>query len=361
MIYRQFELHNVADVRESRMGLRLYRFPKPLCDSMGCEAAHSTYGRYVSQTTTGCEIRFVTEGDRALIALSSLDQDGYVEVYRGDFRYYTGYTYLYPIKKGQTTTIELIKSPAFEALDPSLKRKAGGFSPDVWRIVSDINFTMTLVDFEDYGFSVRPPRPDEMPAKTLLCYGTSLTYGACASSQSICFCQLLGRLLNVNLLNKGMGGSCMNEAGVADYFASPACQFDALLLENAVNMGAHTDEYEARCTYLIDRLTAQKPHVPIYMMTCFPNGSVAAPLRAAPVVKKELPSSSGNLETDAAIRRLSARYPQVTLIEGANMLTDFTSLTCDLVHLSDYGHIEAAHHLASALQGNWLHTASRAD
>ena len=354
MIYKNLELHNVADVRESGNGLRLYRYPKALCDSMGCAALKSTYGRYVSQTTTGCEIRFVTEGDRALISLSSIDQDGYVEVYRGDFRYYTGYTYIYPVKKGQVTHIELIKAPGFEALDPSLKRKKGGFSSDVWRIMSDINFTMTLVDFEDYGFAVRPPRPDEAPEKTLLCYGTSLTYGACASSQSICWCQLLGRMLNVNLLNKAMGGSCMNEAGVADWFASPDCRFDALLLENAVNMGGYAEEYEQRCAYLLDRMAEKKPNIPIYMLTCFPNSGVSAPGCASPVVKKTDIEASGNLKTDAVIRRLAARHPQITLIEGADMVTDFTGLTCDLIHLSDYGHIEAATNLAAALRGDWL-------
>ena len=36
------------------------------------------------------------------------------------------------------------------------------------------------------------------------------------------------------------------------------------------------------------------------------------------------------------------------------MVTDFTGLTCDLIHLSDYGHIEAATNLAAALRGDWL-------
>lgn len=39
-----------------------------------------------------------------------------------------------------------------------------------------------------------------------------------------------------------MGGSCMNEAAVADYFAG--LSYDAVLLENEVNMGeAMAEEY----------------------------------------------------------------------------------------------------------------------
>lgn len=350
MIYRHFELHNVAEVEQSPSGLRMYRYPKALCDNMGWEKER--YGRYVSQHTVGCEIRFVTEGDRARITLTSLDQDGYVEIFRGDFRYYVGYSYIIPIKKGVANTIELVKSPNFEKLDPSLKRKPGGFSPDVWRIMSDINITMALVDFEGFGYEVRPPRPDELPRKTLLCYGTSLSYGACASAHCISYTQLLGRLLNVNLLNKSMGGSCMNERIVADYFASDEVRFDAILLENSVNMGPHAQGYQQNSTYLLDQLTAKKPHVPIYMVTSYPNHDSSAPGCACPVAKKD--DASQFIVTDRIIRGFGEKYPQVRVLEGAEMMNDFTGLTCDVVHMSDYGQIMTATNLARELTGDWL-------
>ena len=98
MDYEGLRFHNAAEVLSSPSGLRMYRFPRTVCDRMGL--GKSMYGRYVSQTTTGCEIRFVTDADRARVSLTSLDQDGYVEVFRGDYRYYEGYTYLFSIKKG---------------------------------------------------------------------------------------------------------------------------------------------------------------------------------------------------------------------------------------------------------------------
>ncbi len=349
MIYQNLEFHNVAEVKQSGNGLRMYRFPIDVCNAMGSPDGY--YGRYVSQTTTGCEIRFVTEGDRALISLTATDQEGFVQVYRGDFRYYSGYVYNFPVKKGQTTHIELIKAPNFEKIDPSLKRKPGGFSPDVWRIMSDVNFVMTMVDFESYGFNVRPPRPDEVPEKTLLCYGTSLTYGACASAQSICYSQLLGRMLNVNLLNKAMGGSCKNEPEVADYFASDDIHFDAILLENGVNMGIDYDGYLKRTTYLLDQLTEKKPDVPIFMVTAYPNSCISAPGCAMPVQKKT--EVIEHIGTDNIIRTFPAKYPQVRLIEGAEMMPEFTALTCDGIHLSDYGHILTATNLTREINKYW--------
>lgn len=350
MLYKNFDLHNVADVEESPLGLKLYRFPKPLCDSMGLGTR--LYGRHVARSTPGCEIRFVTGGERALISLSAIGEDGFVEVFRGDFRYFNGAcnNYCYPVRKGQVTQIELVKDSHFESMPSALKRKEGSFSPDVWRIMGDVNFYLTFVDFDDMGFGVRPPRPDEMPEKTMLCYGTSLTFGACGSTHSTAYCQLMGRLLNVNLLNKSMGGSCMNEPQLADYFASDAVQYDALFLENAVNMDFDPAEYEKRTRYLLEQVTQKKPDVPIFMVTSYPSYATSEPISACPVTKK---LTGGCIENDAAIRRMGEEFANVHVIEGSEMLTDFTALTCDMIHLSDYGHIMVGTNLARRINELW--------
>ncbi len=349
MIYENLLLHNVADTERRPDGVHMYRFPRALCDTMGLPG--KMYGRYVSRTTAGCEIRFVTEGDRAVVSLSSADHDGYVQVYRGDFRYYLDGVYTFPVKAGQVTHLFLNRTPAFEALDASLKHKPGGFSPEVWRILSDVNFTLTLMDFEGYGYPVRPPIPEEMPTRTMLCYGTSLTYGACASAHSVSYVQLLGAILGMNILNKAMGGSCMNEAAVADYFASDAVSYDMLFLENAINMSDQGENYHRNTAYMLEKITKSRPELPIYLVTCYPNLSTAKPGCACPVQKKTA-AQYDHLQIDESMRAFAAQYPQCRLIEGGEMLPDFTSLTTDLVHLSDFGHIMAATNLANAIGRN---------
>ena len=344
MLYKEMDFHNAAHVEETSLGSLAYRFPKDISDRMG-EGSH-TYGRYVSRTTTGCELRFVLEdGDRALLFLSALDEEGYVQVYRGDFRYYTGYTYSYPVSKGKVTAIPLIKSPGFESLESNYKK--GSFSPDVWRIMFDINCTLAFNGLETYGGKVRPPRTEEVPRKTLLAYGTSLTYGACATAQSLSYIQLLGRFLKCNILNKAMGGSCMNEKGVADYFALEAGSFDAVLLENAVNMGSMPQVYEKNMTYLMDRLVPAMAGKPIYLITAYPNSSNIGGDKSSPCVKK---SGEKGFPQDELMRELASRYPGVAVIEGDSLLEDFTGLTCDLIHLSDYGHIEVARKLSERIR-----------
>ncbi|MEG1661636.1 MAG: SGNH/GDSL hydrolase family protein, partial [Clostridiales bacterium] len=332
-------------------GVKLLRFPKSICNTMGLKDA--MYGRHVSLSTPGCEIRFVTDGDRAMISLTGILEDGYVEIYRGDFRYFdgAGNNYCFPVKKGQITQIALLKDQNFENRPAQLKRKKGGFSPDVWRIMLGTNFICALTDFEDYGYNVRPPRPDEVPEKTMLCYGTSLSYGACASCHSIAHIQLMGRLLNVNILNKAMGGSCMNEPEVADYFASDAVHFDAVLLENAINMGGPTEEYEKRTRYLLDQLAKSKPNVPVFFVTAYPHYGNVLSECACPVVKK---TEDGTQPLDDAMRRIASSYPNAHVLEGAEMMNDLTALTCDGIHMSDYAHITTGVNLAKAIGERWL-------
>jgi len=344
MIYKNVKLHNVAEVKESETGTRLYRFPIDACRKMGVR--DRMHGREVALQASGCEIRFVTPGDRAMVTLTSLMSDTHVVIYRGDFGYYSNDGYSVRLPKGQATALMLNKSPAFEKMDRAYLRKPSGFSPDVWRIMIGGGI-VTLNEIEDFGYDLRSPRSDEEPEKTLLVYGTSITHGACATAHSICYAQLLGRFLNVNLLNKGMGGSCMNEPEVAEYFASDAIHYDALYLENALNMSGLDEEMERNIGYLLKCVRAARPNLPIYMLTCFPNSTVVAGEVAFPAIKTT-DATVENIRGDQVTYKLAKRYG-CKIIEGFEMLPDFTATTHDMVHLSDYGHIMAATNIAAKI------------
>ncbi len=342
MIFQNIEFHNVAEIEDTKLGYRLYRYPRLLCDQMG----HSgrTYGRYVSQTTAGCEFRFVVEGDRALLSLTSIDEDTHVQIFRGEYSYYRGYTYSFPVKKGEVTHILLEDHETFRNLAQNLRQDR--FSADVWRVLTDINSTIAFLDLETFGYPLRPPGSDEVPEKTLLCYGTSLTYGACATAHCISYPQLLGRLLGCNILNKAMGGSCMTEPQVADYFVSGTEHFDAVLLENGVNLDG-SPHYEELTADLLSKLYASKPNVIVYCVTSYPRPSVAAEDSRANPCTVDLDCS---YENDRILRRLVAKYPNCRLIEGHEIMDNMTNLTHDLIHMSDYGHIMTATNLAREIR-----------
>lgn len=342
MIFQNIEFHNVAEIEDTKLGYRLFRFPRKLCDNMGHSGWH--HGRYVSQTTAGCELRFVVEGTRALLSLTSIDEDTYVQIFRGEYAYYQGYTYSFPVKKGVVTQILLEDKDHFINVDSKLRRDK--FSGDVWRVMTDINSTIAFVDLETFGNSVRPPRGDEVPEKTLLCYGTSLTYGACATSHCISYIQLLGRMLGCNILNKAMGGSCMSEPAVADWLASGFHKFDGVLLENGVNLDRNP-KYEELTDGLLQKLTAMNPEMPIYCITSYPRPST---LTADSLAHPCVVDMNCEFENDRTLRRLAAKYPNCHLIEGGEMMDNLTNLTHDMIHFSDYGHIQTAMNLAKVIK-----------
>ena len=341
MIFQNIEFHNVAEIEDSKLGYRIYRFPRKLCDNMGHSGLY--HGRYVSRTTAGCELRFVVEGSRSVLSLTSIDEDTYVHIFRGEYAYYRGYTYSFPVKKGVVTQILLEDKGPFKNINSVLRKDK--FSGDVWRVMADINSKIAFVDLEAFGNTVRPPRVDEVPEKTLLCYGTSLTYGACATSHCISYIQLLGRLLGCNILNKAMGGSCMCEPGVADWFVSGFHHFDGVILENGVNMEGN-EKYEDFTDYLLQKMTEVNSDMPIYCITSYPRLSTLTPESLANPCTVNL---TCKFENDRILRNLAAKYPNCLLIEGPEIMDNLTNLTHDMIHMSDYGHIQTAVNLAKRI------------
>lgn len=336
MIFQNLEFHNVEEIEETKIGYRLHRFPRMVREHLGSVEGGSTYGRYIADLTTGCEIRFVTSGDRVLLSLSSFDEDGVIAIYRGDFK--VGYR---RIEAGKVNPIMLESPAGFDQLNPAYKK--GDFAPDVWRIMSCHDFGLVFCAIETFGQTVRPPKPDEKPQKKLLAYGTSLTHGAAAQSYPVSYINYLARLLHVDLFNKGMGGSCMNECAVADYIAA-SDDWDALFLENMTNMGdGMAEQYEKQTAYLLDTVTRAHPDKPIFAVTMYPLGYMTGPDPENPLVKK-------GFVLDDILRRLVKDYPNVTLIEGDTLLTDFRNLMTDLVHMNDFGHIQVAENLAKVIR-----------
>jgi hypothetical protein len=51
MLYQNIKLHNVAEVEETNLGLRMYRFPLNVCRKMGI--MDKMHGREVALHTSG--------------------------------------------------------------------------------------------------------------------------------------------------------------------------------------------------------------------------------------------------------------------------------------------------------------------
>lgn len=138
----------------------------------------------------------------------------------------------------------------------------------------------------------------------------------------------------------------MTEPQVADYFVSGTEHFDAVLLENGVNLDG-SPHYEELTADLLSKLYASKPNVIVYCVTSYPRPSVAAEDSRANPCTVDLDCS---YENDRILRRLVAKYPNCRLIEGHEIMDNMTNLTHDLIHMSDYGHIMTATNLAREIR-----------
>lgn len=134
----------------------------------------------------------------------------------------------------------------------------------------------------------------------------------------------------------------MCEPGVADWFASGFHKFDAVLLENGVNLDGYKN-YEELTDNLLRKLTEINPEMLVCCVTSYPRPNSLAENSAANPCVVDLDC---DFENDRSLRRLAAKYPNCQLIEGYEMMDNLTNLTHDMIHMSDYGHIQTAVNLA---------------
>lgn len=342
------EFHNVGELEkiEETPGLRMNRIPRGVVHQLG-EGEYQR-GRFIGQASTGCEIRFVTDAPFIRITLSATVEDGDVLVYCGDY-----FHSMHRLRTGIIQTLHLDKPARFADVAPEALQK-GRFAPGVWRIVVSRNYYPGLAfqaafhGLDTFGHEVRPPREDELPPLKLLAYGSSITHGSGATVQHQAYIQQTARRLGADLWNKGLGGSCLCEKAMADYLIGHG-GWDIAVLELGVNMRGLMDaeEFEKRARYLVEGMIRQYPDKPVVLVTIYPNHDD---------VRKRSSADGGpniNQQFTERLERIhrDLNHPNLHLVDGHDVLTDFSALTVDLIHPSDYGHTLMGQHLAEVIEG----------
>ncbi len=75
--------------------------------------------------------------------------------------------------------------------------------------------------------------PRRKNSRKILCYGSSVTHGACASRSGMTYPAILGRMLDCEVSNLGFSGNCKGEECIADEFAK--LDIDLFVMEYAHN------------------------------------------------------------------------------------------------------------------------------
>ena len=341
MVYQQIEFFNVDELLpvEGFPGLRLYRYPKALAESLGESWQHN--GRFRAQRVHGCELRFVTQGRCFDLALTAYEQDIDVLIFRGD-RFLQKNT----LTAGVTTVLH-VDLPSMEDQVAPIALTGGRFSNTVWRVLCGMNGYLHFNRLDTYGWERRPPLPEEEPAVRWLAYGSSITCGSVTTVYSNAYVNQAARRLGWDVLNKGLSGSCFCEGQVADYLAQQ--EADYMTLEIGVNMAPsfRSSEYEQRVDYLLNTVQQNRRVRRFFVVDAFPNYGLFHKDRQLPAAQHYQPFKE-------SVRRLTQRMMEkddrFVSLHGEDILTGSEGLSCDLLHPSDEGHILMGQTLAEQIR-----------
>lgn len=98
--------------------------------------------------------------------------------------------------------------------------------------------------------------------KPIVFYGTSITHGACASRPGMVHTGILGRMLDMPIVNLGFSGNGRMDKAVGDYLV----QIDAAayVIDCLPNMGPA--DVTAKCIPLVQQIRSAKPSIPIVLV-----------------------------------------------------------------------------------------------
>ncbi len=328
-----YELHNIWELdRDAGYGGPLVRrLPRVVSEQL-------TNGARAAEDAALSEVRFVKErGHRLAICLTSLEGSD-LFVYRGDFL-------LSHLRLPAGALYRLVLDD--EALPLKQWRPEAltwrRFSPEVWRVCLDGPTLFHGVD--RMGCVIRPPGPEEKPARRWLAYGSSITQGFSPITRQQCYVAQAARRLGVDVVNLGLSGACHVEPVMAEHIAARG-DWDFATLELGINVRSliTPEEFAHRVREFLRILTGAQPGKPLVLFTLFPNiGDY--------LIEPDEPARRGRA-FNTILRQVAAEFADrsVHLIEGADILTDLSGLTCDLVHPSTEGHTHMAENLAARLR-----------
>ena len=333
--------HNVADLQsiDGKPGLRLQRLPDAVRHALNPTA------RDGALCPSSCELRFVPDADAVTeVTLYSDVHHEYVQILRGGFVQEE-----IVLAPGETRTLTVAPLPIMREVPTPPRAPGQGFAPHVVRL--KLSGTGRIHYVSVSGAAVRPPNADETPALTWLAYGSSITHGFSAPRLAQPYIVCAARTLGIDVLNLGFGGACHVEPEMADHFAARD-DWDLATLELGINLIEHPmtdEEFARRVAYMVDTLTVRHPDRPVFLVTMFP---VHHDRRPADDPRHVRAARFRRIVRDAH-RTRADRHPNLHLIEGADVLNDWTGLSADLCHPSEYGHAHMGFRLAEMLS-MWL-------
>lgn len=226
MIHDQIMFHNVEELEETALGLRMWRLPASVRAELN-EGLRDNTARY----STGIELRFKMKEDQAVIHLCAekSEEANVCFIYYGSLQ--GGWQYSSKIIGTEDTAITVIKPANLDRLKEITEEQELPFSPEVVRIVLPYGNVYYL----GHEGEIEPPQKEDLPEKTYLAYGSSITHGSLALGSPHTYAFQIGRRLKYDYVNKGFAGTAHAEVAMAHWIHKNK-DWDIASFELGINM-----------------------------------------------------------------------------------------------------------------------------
>lgn len=318
---------NVAQFIETEEGRILYRYPEAVIEQLGYK--ESIKGKEKAKIPAMVEIQVLSYSKTLQIKLKALDAHMKVFCYIDDFQ--NGEAIL---NQDESRTLE------FKIHDrmANLYENIYSNKPYLWRIILGNG---TRVVFQDIEVEDTYPIEPQIP---WVLYGSSISQGAGALDIVNSYAFLAKQALKIDILNKGLSGSCLLEKATVDYLASLSCK--GYILEIGANVRGLMDNetFKQAFSYLIDTLAKKKcPIIVISILDMFEN-----------LYKdfKEIPYHERNVEFIQTIKDKinSMNLSYIHLASSADWMKEIDGISADMLHPSNKGHLFLANGLIEELR-----------
>ncbi len=333
MIYKGIEIHGASWVEQTENGVIPRRYPENV------RVALDEIGKNSAFNLCGMELRFVPEGE-VKITLSTVSEKGFnrAQLYYGNTQagWETGEV------KIQHTPREITFRPS--ARTAFLQKAADAanhpFKPTVLRLVLE-NSPIIIHSIEG---NVRPPKADEVPAETILFYGSSITHGSLAAAPATYWTRRVSENVGRDLINLGLAGSCLVQPEVVDWLASRE-DWQVAVLEMGINMvdKVESEDYRSRVRYMLETMHAAHPDKYKFCVDVFYYYGDVFGAERVKEYRKIMAEEVARIGSDRLIH-----------ISGLDILTGIGGLSEDMVHPNVIGVEEITRNMTAKLSAYLL-------
>ena len=316
MIYDNIDFFNCSEIKSDGT---LLRFTEELILGLGYKEHQR--GRFYGYRSIGVELRFKTKSKFFDLSLEAYKENCKVYVFYGDYM-----DKAYTLEHGKVTTLHIEVPEKIVSNKDRLPR--GGFSNELIRIVIGYPGYVKYKGINFFNNDVFLPEKSDIPSKSLVIYGSSISHGSESLEYINSYPFILSRLLNINVYNKAIPGSCLAEKQMIDYVRD--IKADIYFVEFGINALRlySKEEYISYLNYIVENINNLK------FTSVFMCGAM--------------------LEEDIAKTRFNEFREYAKNIDGFIdpdiLLNRFEALTTDLLHPSDFGQMLIALNLSRFLQ-----------